>query len=157
MVWGGIWYNGKTELAIVEGSINYKKYIDVLANYLLPSMPTSNQFVFQQDNARPHTVRSVYDWMLEHAVRVLDPWPAYSPDFNPIEHVWSWMSQYVAKERPLLIVIHSSKRLIDHGMQFLSQSFEGILMHCLLDSPLYKITVELVWISSCTHAATIVR
>jgi transposase len=100
MVWGGIWYHGKTELAIVEGSINHKKYIEVLSEYLLPSMPTANQFVFQQDNAKPHTVPAVYSWMSDHAVRVLDPWPAYSPDFNPIEHVWSWMSQYVAKERP---------------------------------------------------------
>ena len=100
MVWAGVWYNGKTELAIVEGSINHKKYIEVLGEYLLPSMPTSNQFLFQQDNARVHTVNAVYKWLKEHAVRVLYPWPAYSPDFNPIEHVWSWMSQYVSKQNP---------------------------------------------------------
>ena len=99
MVWGGVWYNGKTELAIVKGKINHQKYIEVLSNYLLPSMPTANQFLFQ-DNARVHIVPTVLKWLRQYAVRVLDPWPAYSPDFNPIEHVWSWMASYVANERP---------------------------------------------------------
>ncbi|GFY28996.1 transposable element Tc1 transposase [Trichonephila clavipes] len=38
-----------------------------------------------QDNARPHTVR-----ISQHAIRGVQmlPWPAYSPDLSPIEHVW---------------------------------------------------------------------
>ena len=41
--------------------------------------------LFQQDNARPHTAR-----ISQQALRGVQmlPWPAYSPDFSPIEHVW---------------------------------------------------------------------
>ena len=46
MVWAGVWYHGRTELAIVEGNINHRKYIDILSSHLLPSMPTSSNFLF---------------------------------------------------------------------------------------------------------------
>ena len=36
----------------------------------------------------------------DFGVRLLYPYPAHSPDFNPIEHVWSWMMQYINNERP---------------------------------------------------------
>ncbi|GFX68156.1 transposable element Tcb2 transposase [Trichonephila clavipes] len=41
--------------------------------------------IFQQDNAHPHT-----DRISQHALRGVQmlPWPAYSPDLSPIEHVW---------------------------------------------------------------------
>lgn len=100
MVWGGIWYNGKTELCIIDGKVNYKKYIDILANYLFPSMPSSSGFLFQHDNARPHIPIEVKCHLRDFGVVLLEPWPAHSPDFNPIERVWSWTSQYVRQQRP---------------------------------------------------------
>ncbi|GFW41414.1 transposable element Tcb2 transposase [Trichonephila clavipes] len=41
--------------------------------------------IFQQDNACPHTA-----CISQHALRGVQmlPWPAYSPDLSPIEHVW---------------------------------------------------------------------
>lgn len=100
MVWGGVWYHGRTELAIVEGNINAKKYVAVLRNYLLPSIPTSPHFLFQHDNAPPHKPIAVRHFLYTHAVNLLDPYPANSPDFNPIEKVWSWMVREVNKHRP---------------------------------------------------------
>lgn len=100
MVWGGIWYHGRTELAIVEGNINAKKYIEVLRDYLLPSIPTASTFLFQQDNAPPHKPISVRHFLHINAINLLDPYPANSPDFNPIENVWSWMVREVNKSRP---------------------------------------------------------
>lgn len=100
MVWGGVWYNGKTELGIIEGKVDRFKYINVLSKYLLPSMPMSPGFVFMQDGASPHKPDEVHKFLYDHGITLLRPWPAHSPDFNPIEHCWSWMTQFVNNERP---------------------------------------------------------
>jgi len=35
-------------------------------------------------------------WLSEHRIKVLD-WPAYSPDLNPIEHLWNEMDHRLRK------------------------------------------------------------
>uniref|UniRef100_A0AAZ3RNS9 Tc1-like transposase DDE domain-containing protein n=1 Tax=Oncorhynchus tshawytscha TaxID=74940 RepID=A0AAZ3RNS9_ONCTS len=48
----------------------------------------------QHDNATSHTARSVHDVLQDRNVSVL-PWPAKSPDRNPIEHVWDLLDRRV--------------------------------------------------------------
>ena len=43
---------------------------------------------FQHDNARPHTALVTANFLAQNNVNVL-PWPALSPDMNPVEHIWS--------------------------------------------------------------------
>lgn len=100
MVWGGVWYHGRTELGIIRGNIDHRKYISILQKYLLPSMPSSNRFLFMHDNAPAHKPIAVEKMLHDFGIRLLDPYPAHSPDFNPIEHVWSWMTHYVNIEHP---------------------------------------------------------
>src|SRR6185312_16842671 len=100
MIWGGIWYYGRTELCIVRGNINHKKYMDILKQYLLPSMPSSPGFLFMHDNATPHNPILVEKMLYDFGVRLLHEYPANSPDLNPIEHVWSWMANYINGHRP---------------------------------------------------------
>jgi len=100
MVWGCVWYSGKSELCICDKTIDADYYMNILTNYLLPCIPDSNRYKFQQDNARPHTAKKTKTWLANFAVNLLEDWPANSPDINPIEHVWSWMTTYVNKEAP---------------------------------------------------------
>ncbi|GFT44013.1 DDE_3 domain-containing protein [Trichonephila clavipes] len=44
--------------------------------------------IFQQDNARPHTVRVCLKTSLRHFLRLFHGHPA-TPDLSPVEHMWN--------------------------------------------------------------------
>ena len=46
------------------------------------------------DNARPHVARIRRQFLNRNNVNVL-PWPAVSPDMNPIEHIWDYLGRKV--------------------------------------------------------------
>ena len=46
------------------------------------------------DNARPHVARTYRQFLNTNNVNVL-PWPAVSPDMNPIEHIWDYLGRKV--------------------------------------------------------------
>lgn len=50
---------------------------------------TRRHIVVMQDGARSHTSQAMHDFFQAHAARLtIEPLPSYSPDFNPIEHLW---------------------------------------------------------------------
>ena len=46
------------------------------------------------DNARPYVARICRQFLNRNNVNVL-PWPAVSPDMNPIEHTWDYLGRKV--------------------------------------------------------------
>ena len=46
------------------------------------------------DNARPHVAKICRQFLNRNNVNVL-PWPAVSPDMNPIEHIWDYLGRKV--------------------------------------------------------------
>ncbi|UYV82334.1 Transposase [Cordylochernes scorpioides] len=86
MVWGAIAYDSRSPLLRIQGTMTAQRYVDdVLRPVTLPYLQGVPNALYQQDNARPHTARISQETLQD--VQML-PWPPYSPDLSPIEHVW---------------------------------------------------------------------
>ena len=97
MVWGGISDQGKTDLIVVEGNMTGQRYIDqILRPVIVPYARNHGpHFQLMDDNARPHRANIVTNFLAaEHINRFL-PWPAISPDMNPLEHCWDQLGRAV--------------------------------------------------------------
>ncbi|UYV85188.1 hypothetical protein LAZ67_X004883 [Cordylochernes scorpioides] len=86
MVWGAIAYDSRSPLLRIQGTMTAQRYVDDgLRPVTLPYLQGVPNALYQQDNARPHTARISQQALQD--VQML-PWPPYSPDLSPIEHVW---------------------------------------------------------------------
>lgn len=103
MVWGCFTYSGLGPLVRLEGRINAVAYIDVLDNHLLgfiDDLGDEEEYLFQEDNAPIHTARVATEWKRDNDIETL-PWPAQSPDMNPIENLWDELERQVRARKPL--------------------------------------------------------
>ncbi|OQS03934.1 hypothetical protein THRCLA_21025 [Thraustotheca clavata] len=96
MVWGGIWSNGKTKLAFLNGTQNSIAYTKTLSDYLLPAVRHyfGEDFLFQQNNASVHTSKYTKAFLTNMKIPTM-LWTPLSPDLNPIENVWGYIAHIV--------------------------------------------------------------
>ena len=102
MVWGGISSHHKTPLYHVDGILNGQRYLrEILQPLVVPALQQIGaQAVFMDDNATPHRCRAVNTFVVQAGITRM-PWPANSPDINPIENIWGELGRRVQENHPL--------------------------------------------------------
>ncbi|GFW80982.1 hypothetical protein TNCV_3780611 [Trichonephila clavipes] len=91
---------------------------------------TPGVMVRDQDNARPHVAKTVRDFCSAQHMELL-PWPAYSPDMSPIEHVWNLVGHRLALDpRSAASKDELCCSYKQYGILFHKQTFKICLTPC---------------------------
>ncbi|GFY10530.1 transposable element Tcb1 transposase [Trichonephila clavipes] len=101
LVWGGIILDSRTDLYAQNVTMTGYIYQDVILeqHVRLFRRAMGAEFLFMDDNARPHRANIVEECLQSEDMTRMDC-PAYSPDLNRIEHVWDMLGRRIAARQP---------------------------------------------------------
>lgn len=101
MVWLGVCSKGVSPLVIFEdGTVDHDRYIEEVLPVALKfgNDMFGTDWIFQQDNAKPHVHKKSQEWCDQHFPCFIDKdhWPPNSPDLNPLDYsIWDELAHQV--------------------------------------------------------------
>ena len=141
MIYAAFWYDGRSELIAMERDVlaqregySARSYIWALEEGLMPVYEPLD--IYQMDNAPIHMSNLVKEWLETHGVWTLD-FPPYSPDLNPIEHLWLALKRKILELHPELEQMGQSKEDLERLIKACKEAWLAIdqgLMRRLIDS-----------------------
>ena len=141
MIYAAFWYDGHSELIVMERDIlaqregySAQSYIWALEEGLIPICEPLD--IYQMDNTLIHTSNFVKEWLETHSVWTLD-FPLYSPNLNPIEHLWLALKRKILELHPELEQMGQSKEDLERLIEACKEAWLALdqsLMRHLIDS-----------------------
>lgn len=90
--WGAISIDGPaTDIVKIDGKFNAVKYLQVLNDHAVPAMSQDHHRIYMHDNSPIHTAHIVQEYLHSQRFETMR-WCPMSPDLNPIENVWSYVT-----------------------------------------------------------------
>ena len=100
--WACFSSSGVGRSIFIDGNMTGESYREILENNLLRSvekLDMSDDWIFQHDNDPKHRAAIVANWLNRNGLERLH-WPSFSPDLNPIEHLWDEVERQLKKKQP---------------------------------------------------------
>lgn len=91
---GWLGFDGSGTVAMHEGTVKRWHFRGFIQRHLLPVLQPGDIVIW--DNARIHEAADLVE-QIEALGALVKPLPRYSPELNPIEHLWSKLKHWIKK------------------------------------------------------------
>ena len=119
-VWGAIWKGGRSRLHSLKANVTGERYVQLLREFF-NSEGLPENFIFQDDNAPAHRSSLVRNFHQHRGTKRIE-WPSKSPDLNPIEHVWDFISKKIS-DGPSIASLSDLERTVERHWNLMPQNF----------------------------------
>ena len=104
MVWEAFGVNGVLELKKIKTTINWIGYQEILKcslnDQIYNIVQNKNEKIFfQKDNCSIHKSKSKISFLKKQKKYQILEWPSKSPDLNPIETIWDYLTYKIYGNR----------------------------------------------------------
>lgn len=115
--------DGVEAYELYTGSTDAIKFFDFIRGSLIPSMAPfpGEHSILILDNCSIHHAQHIKDFLNNMGILVLFL-PPYSPDFNPIEELFSYLKYYLKEHDQLIESLPSSIPVIEAGLNSVTSS-----------------------------------
>ncbi|GFT78416.1 transposable element Tc3 transposase [Trichonephila clavipes] len=130
LVWGGIILGSRTDMHVQSVTMTGHIYRDVILEQQVRLLrgAMGAEFLFMDDNARPHCANIVDGCFQSEEITRMD-WPAYSPDLNQIEYAWDMLGQRIAaRQPPPTCLLELRRTLLDEWCNIPQDQMDNLIL-----------------------------